>query len=115
MGAKMKLTFNHAQVKAKIQAGANAALPVLSEQVLKDSNFYAREDTKTMINSSQYASDLKKGEIVWETPYAKRVYYTGTPSHDKNVNATLMWFETAKTTCLKTWLKIAEKAFKAGM
>lgn len=115
MSASMKLTFNKSEVRAKIKAGVKATTPILSEQILKDSNFYARQDTGAMIASSQYASNLQEGEIVWATPYAKKVYYTGSPSRDVNPNATLMWFETAKRAHLKDWLKLAEKIFSSKL
>ena len=113
MSASIKLTFNHAEVRAKIRSACSDVTPILAEQVLKDSNFYAREDTGAMIASSQIHSNLKEGELIWETNYAKYAYYVGMPSHDKNPNATLMWFETAKTTYLKEWLKLAQKIFSS--
>ena len=113
MSASIKLTFNHAQVRAKIRSACSDVTPILTEQILKDSNEFARQDTGAMIASSQYASNIKEGEIVWATPYAKKVYYTGTPSHDVNPKATLMWYETAKTIYKKDWLKLAQKIFSS--
>ena len=74
-----------------------ACLPALSAQVLIDCNRYARDDTGRMIASSYAASDLRRGRLVWNTAYARRVYSTGTPSRKHNAAASLRWCERAKT------------------
>ena len=102
-------------------------IPAVAEQALADCNYFARRDQGTMIKSSQTASDLKKGDLVWDTSYAKKgdlawdtsyakkVYYTGTPSHDVNPNASLMWCEKAQAEFGKDWEKIGQKSFAKGM
>ena len=106
----VKVTMDRAACSARLKSRFESkVIPVLSEQVLKDSNFYARMDTGTMIDSSQTASDFKAGKLVWDTPYAKKVYYTGTPSKDRNPNASLMWAHKAKNTKNKDWQKLAQK------
>lgn len=111
MSADIRLTFNKPKVREKITGATGATIPVLAEQILKDSNYYARQDTGAMIASSLTHSDLKEGNIVWATVYAKKVYYTGTPSRNVNPNATLMWYETAKSAHLAEWNKLAQKIF----
>ena len=98
--------------KQRQQRFDDVVLPALTQQVLKDSNFYCRQDQGTLIASSQIASQPQKGQIVWDTPYAKRVYYTGTPCTDINPNASLMWYEQAKRRNHDAWLKLAEKGMK---
>lgn len=90
----------------------NQVLPALTQQVIKDSNFYCRQDQGTLIASSQTASQPNKGFIVWDTPYAKRMYYTGNPCKDVNPNASLMWYEQAKRRKHAAWLKLVEKGMK---
>lgn len=87
---------------------AEKARYLLSSQVLADSNKHARMDTGEMIFSSQRASDLPKGLLVWDTPYAKRVYFTGTPSTDRNPDAELMWVHVARDRYGKDWLAMFE-------
>lgn len=113
--AGIKITHNRAQIERRISAGAANAVTVVTEQVVKDSNYFCREDQGTLIASSQTASDYKAGKAVWDTPYAKRVYYTGTPSRDKNANASLMWVEKARARSGKQWEQSANKAFKEGL
>lgn len=87
----VKVTFDRKAVMAKVGADLNRALPVVTNELLKDSNFYARKDTGDLIESSIKHSDPGKGVIRWHTPYARKMYYTGNPVQDKNPNASLMW------------------------
>lgn len=106
----VKIMMDRAACAARLKDRYESkVIPVLSEQVLKDANFYARKDTGAMIDSSQAASDFEKGRLVWDTPYAKKVYYTGTPSKDSNPNASLMWAHKAKNAHNKDWKKLAQK------
>ena len=56
--------------------------------------------------------DLPNGLLVWDTPYAKRVYFTGTPSHDENPDAELMWVHVARDRYSKDWLAMFEQLAK---
>ena len=81
---------------------------LLSSQILADANKHAREDTGELIRSSQRASDLPKGQLVWDTDYARKVYFYGTPSHDKNPDAELMWVTVARDRYSKDWMVVFE-------
>ena len=115
MAVKIKVQTNTADIIAKIQAGKAAMIPAVAEQALANCNYFARRDQGTMIESSQTASDLKKGDLVWNTSYAKKVYYTGTPSKDNNPNASLMWCEKAQAEFGEDWEKIGQKSFAKGI
>ncbi len=93
------------RLRAKWQAG----LAGLSAQVLTDCNRYARDDTGALRRSVWGASSLPQGRLVWRTAYARRVYYTGTPSHAHNAAASLRWCERAKTAHGKAWRQKAAK------
>lgn len=108
----MSLEFEKRVIEKKIQTAVKLSTPILSQQILKDSNFYARQDSGAMIASSQSASKFRQGILIWNTPYAAAVYYTGEPSKDVNPNASLMWFEKAKSLHLEEWLKLADKEVK---
>lgn len=110
MAAAVKVEFKRAQIKAKTEKAWEKGLRPLSEQVLKDCNFYAKQDSGDMIGSSQTASNLSKGLIKWNGPYAARQHWEiPTASHDKNPNAVWHWTLKAKEKCLKVWNKIAQK------
>lgn len=81
----------------------------LSEQVLNDCNYFVRFDTGALKDSSITHSNLKKGVLVWQTPYALKMYYTGTPVTDKNPNASLQWCEKAEETYGEDWKEQAKQ------
>ena len=65
--------------------------------------------SRRMIASSYAASDLRRGRLVWNTAYARRVYSTGTPSRKHNAAASLRWCERAKTLHTAAWRALAAK------
>lgn len=87
----------------------------VAEQALTDSNFYVREDQGDLKKSGAFKRAGKVVNLTYNTEYAKRVYYTGEPSHDKNMNASLMWIEKAYNSFKADWQKIFEKAFARKM
>ncbi|MEH7105109.1 minor capsid protein [Bacillus velezensis] len=84
---------------------------LLSSEVLKDANYYAPQDTSNLIRSSQRSSDFEKGKLIWDTPYAKKLYYNPQYnfSKDRNPNARGLWFEAAKSLFLRRWLTLLEE------
>lgn len=76
-------------------------------------NNWTDEDKR--IYSAASGSDPKNGLAVWDTPYAKKRYYTGTPSHDVNPQASLMWAEKGVNTHKKELDQVAQNAFEKGM
>lgn len=137
---KVKIKTNTSQIKAKITAGSDRAVYAITEAVIEYGNMYVREDQGVLLATSLigtslpdtvsrkdwtnedqkvYASasgsDPKKGFAVWDTPYAKKMYYTGTPSKDVNPQASLMWAEKGVKTHQKELNQIAQNAFTKGM
>jgi len=90
---------------------------VTSQQVLKDSNYYIPKDQGTLERSSLQASDLQRGKIIWDTPYARRLYYHPEYnfSKDKNPHARGLWFEEAKAVRGGQWVAVAQKGVEAGL
>lgn len=88
----------------------------LDNEVLKDSNYYVPMSEGFLRDSSITHSKIGSGEVKWETPYARRLYYNPQYnfSKDKNPNARGLWFEEAKAQNLDDWIKGAEEAFKEG-
>ena len=99
---------------ARLRAGWKAGLGGLSAQALADCNRYARDDTGALIRSSQSASRLTEGKLIWRTTYARRVYYTGTPSAARNPAASLRWCEKAKALHAAAWTALAVKELGGG-
>lgn len=113
----VQLTSNAEKIAKKFEGLSEKGRYLLSSQILDDSNRYARKDEGTLILSSLEKSNLPKGELIWDTAYAKRVYFTGTPSHNKNHRAELMWVHVARDRHGKDWVTIfanlAKKEIKA--
>ena len=94
----VKILVNEDTIQVKIDNAWKSGLEMLSSQVLKDCNRYCKEDTGMLILSSFIHSDLKKGRLVWQTPYAARQYYEiQTAYKDVNANASWRWCELAKS------------------
>ena len=110
MAKGVRLEMDAGKVTQRLKAKLDAVLPVVANQIRADCNRYVRVDVGTLRSSSYTASDLKRGKIIWNTPYAKRVYYTGHPSKDINAEASLRWCEVAKENHLQDWLRAAQKA-----
>lgn len=83
------------------------ALPVLAEQIKTDCNTYVRMQTGNLAASA----DPENGgwQIRWSAPYAKKVYYTGTPLKNRNPLASLRWCEKAKRYHSREWAALATK------
>lgn len=100
------LTDNAGKYAKRFDSLSDKARYLLSSQILADANKHVRMDKGTLRDSSIEHSNLPKGELVWNTPYAKRVYFTGTPSTDKNPDAELMWVQVAVDRYSKDWVTI---------
>ena len=88
----------------------------LDNEVLKDSDEYVPMDTGNLRNSGITGTTLGSGEVVYNAPYAKRMYY-GTHfnfSKDKHPKACAQWFEKAKAVKKDAWKNGAEKIVRQG-
>jgi len=108
----VRVTFNKTAVRARVHAASEKALPIMTNEFLKDANYYCREETGELIRSSLRASEPEKGIAIWDTDYARKVYYTGRPSIDTNPNASLMWAHKAHTLHKDKYRRIYDKVVK---
>lgn len=102
----VELTSNVKEFAKKFDELSEKSRYLLSSQILADANKHVRADSWELMKSSKRASDPAKGELVWDTPYAKRVYYTGRPSHDENPDAELMWVHVARDRYGNDWVTL---------
>lgn len=100
------------KVAGRISGRLHFAQAALDEQVLKDSNYFCPEAEGTLQSSGVIATKLGSGEVIWDTPYAHRLYIHPEYnfSTDKNPNARGKWFESAKAAHLTEWLDKAQEA-----
>ena len=106
----VKFNINQTGIENKLNNPLKGdGLAMLSSQILRDCNKYCKEDTGMLISSSLIHSDLRKGRLVWQTPYAARQYYEiRTAYKDVNANASWRWCEVAKNNHLLKWVKQAQ-------
>ena len=106
----VKFNINSAQIQKKCENPlGEQGLAMLSSQILKDCNYYCKEDTGMLIASSMTHSKLKEGLLIWQTPYAARQYYEiRTAYKDVNSNASWRWCEVAKSLHLADWGRQAQ-------
>lgn len=110
---KISLDMDTKKLKTRLEGVIGQTQIELDNQVLKDSNFYAPQVEGFLQDSSLTASQIGKGILVWNTPYAKAQYYSlPNKATDKNPNAQMRWFEVAKSHNKKNWLLLANKRFK---
>lgn len=107
--ARVIYNINTSDIIKSFDTAWEKGLAMLSSQVLKDCNQYCKEDTGMLIASSMIHSNLEKGKLVWQTPYAARQYYEiRTAYKDVNSKATWRWVEVAEQTLKTRWQKQAD-------
>jgi hypothetical protein len=105
----VKININEHAIQVKIDNAWSNGLEMLSSEILRDCNKYCKEDTGMLIMSSYIHSNLKKGLLIWNTPYAARQYYEiQTAIKDVNSNASWRWCEVAKQRYQTQWGRQAQ-------
>ena len=111
----VKIELNRGQVKAKINNAWKQSLFPLSSQILQDCNYFVKVDTHMLEASALTHSLLEQGELIWQTPYARRQYWEiKTAFPDVNPNASWKWCERARERFSKDWELLAQKLFDRG-
>ena len=88
---------------ADVERATQAAIAMTSEQALKDCNFYCKQDTGALIQSSHIHSDIDGGVLKWVTPYAEFQYTFPPTRTDKNPNASPEWCGVAEANHKDEW------------
>ena len=86
-----------------------------SEQALKDCNYFCKQDTSALINSSLIHSDTRHGVLRWVTPYAAFQYTFPNTRHDINPNACPGWAQHAAEVHKATWCRVLGAAMNNYM
>jgi len=100
------------KVAGRLSGRLSLAQAALDEQVLKDSNYFCPQAEGTLQSSGVLATKIGTGEVIWDTPYAHRLYVHPEYnfSKDKNPNARGKWFEEAKARHRDEWIVKAQGA-----
>ena len=109
----VKSTLKETGIKADLEATTRQVQAPLDAQILQDSNYFCPIKTGTLQKSAIINSRIGSGELVWRTPYARRVYYEyEKPARQANPNACAKWFEAAKARWLKKWVRFVNERIK---
>ena len=107
MPVRIKVDENH--IKTVIDAKWQNGLAMLSAIILTDCNKYCKMRGGQLAMSALIHSDLQKGLLVWQTPYAARQYYEiQTAYTEVNPQASWRWCEVAKQNHQADWVKQAQ-------
>lgn len=111
-GQKMKCTLQWVSgFGAKMSKQFESAQKVVDSECLRYMDPLTPKRTGAMINSAIQGTVIGSGEIKYNTPYAKRQYYTnrgGSPLHPQ---ARAKWFETMKSKHKEDLERAAGKEF----
>ena len=100
--------------KATVDGLFAKGLFAVKEQIKDDCNYFVKVDQHILERSEYTEEDGLTLHIVWDTPYARRQYYTGRPSTDVNQNASILWAEKAAGQFKNDWAEMIQKAIKDG-
>ena len=110
------IKFDKDRCVTRITNTFNSNLGMLSGEILADCNEYCKMDTGMLIASSLIHSQLDKGLLIWNTPYARRQYYEiRTASTDYHKLATWRWCEAAKNRWRDKWARQAQALLRRNL
>ena len=95
---------------------AQAAQVFLDSEVMRTSEQYVPFDTGMLARSAALATKPGSGAVVWDTPYAHRLYFADKANFatDKHPKARAHWADAAKAVYLKDWMAGVEQILKEG-
>lgn len=112
---KIDLDMDINKVSSRVERRLDKVQADLDQQILTDSNFYCPEQEGFLQASGITGSKIGSGELIWNSPYAAAQYYDNpNKSKDANPNASMKWFERAKSTRKKAWEALANRRYKAA-
>lgn len=104
---RVTVTFDK-NLKKKLEGFTVKGQEVLDSEVLKSSNVYVPMDEGELMRSSLRHTEFGTGKIVWDMPYARKLYYNPQYNFSKDTNpqAQGLWFEAAKAADKDKWIAI---------
>lgn len=97
MSAEIKIDFDTNKLKKDIDRKSSKALAVGTSELRRFSQPYVRFQTGMTAKSAFRASEIDKGLLIYDTPYARYAYFNTSSevTTDHNPNATAKWAEVA--------------------
>lgn len=111
---KFRLVLHTELTMARFHPRYHEAQKFLDSEVLRDSAPYVPFRTGNLMNSGITGTAIGSGQVVYNAPYARKVYYgRGTQySKAKHPKACAMWFEKAKAAKSTAWAKGVQKIIR---
>ena len=106
-GGILSVVADLSRTAREIVGKCRMAQAMLTITALDDCNRYCKVDSGALKNSAK--GDLRTGLLSWNTPYARKAYYTGRPDRSKNPYASLMWAHKAARLHFKKWEDLVRK------
>ena len=109
-------------LKEKLSSRRNKAQEVLDSAVMKDTDPFVPMRQGTLASSVLRSTNVGSGEVVYDTPYARHMYYgvhyrTGTPfkySTLKHPLACKEWVNASKAVNMEKWKKEVKEVLADG-
>lgn len=100
-------SFNEAfkWVDRTLEETSKKALPIITEQVYKDSDKYTYRETGQMYDSGAVYSQFDKGILEMRAPQVRKLYYDPNITPRLNKQAVPMWFLVAAKQNMNTYKK----------
>lgn len=100
------IQINTAALLGKFAKRTEAAQVYLDNEVMRSTEPFVPFDTGTLARSSQLATKPGEGQVLYDTPYARELYYSEGMNFakDKHPKATAKWLEASKAVHLKDWV-----------
>lgn len=111
----VKVTFyNKSSTVSRLDGQVGKAQKWLDNQVLKDCQPFVPMRTGNLMNSGITGTKLGSGEVVYNAPYSKRMYYGKhfKFSKLKHPQACAQWLEKAKPIHIGDWRNGVQKIMK---
>ena len=106
-----KVSFDKTGCKKKIESSLSVVQKKLDSQVMKDANYFCPQDTGAL-QKSVLGSVIGSGLLTWAIDYAKKMYhFKGRVSKETNPNASVKWFEVAKSRYREKWVRLVNDGF----
>ena len=99
-----------------VESAFEKALVACQEQILTDCNTYVKQLGGDLEDSSQHSVHGMTLELSWDTEYARRQWFTGTPSATSKMyhpKASIKWAENAAREYKGDWQKQLEKGMNS--
>lgn len=112
---KCHLVIHTRQCLARFDARYEKAQKFLDSEVLRDSAPYVPMRTGYLMKSGSTGTVIGSGEVKYNAPYAKCMYYAPSGTHfsrAKHPQACAQWFEKAKAIKKPAWVAGVNKIIK---